>query len=134
MTDSAIISVPAVANANAYRWRLSTDATVDDSDRIISTIVPEVTFDNLLRNEVYWVNVRAENRSGVSMYSETLKFHVKLPETSDAPTLVSRDYYEIEVETDPVDTATKYIWVLSEDATIDGSDYYRRNNSTNNHI
>ena len=122
MTDSAIISVPAVANANAYRWRLSTDATVDDSDRIITTIEPEVTFDNLLRNEVYWVNVRAENRSQQSMYSETLKFHVKLPETSDAPRLVNKELYSLEVEADPVDTATKYIWVLSDDASIDGSD------------
>ena len=52
-----------------YRWRVSEDSTVDDSDTIKTSTGPSVQISNLRPGRQYYFDVRAENSAGNSSYS-----------------------------------------------------------------
>ena len=52
-----------------YRWRLSTNGFMSNSDTVINTTGPLVTFTGLNVDTSYWVDVRAENSAGESSYN-----------------------------------------------------------------
>ena len=55
-----------------YRWRYSTNDVISDFDPATTSSGPNVTITGLDPDTDYWVDVRAENTSGESEYSEDL--------------------------------------------------------------
>lgn len=58
--------------ATSYRWRYSTDNSVDDSDLHTTSIDNEITISNLAEDTPYWVDVFARNERGSSPASDIL--------------------------------------------------------------
>ena len=58
--------------ATGYRWRISTNSNVTNSDPIHTSTGPSITITGLTRDTDYWVDVRAENSVGNSAYSGNL--------------------------------------------------------------
>ena len=128
-TTSINVSVTPVRGATQYRFRLSTDSTVEDSDRIQVSNQPMITFFGLDRNTNFWIDCRAETNVAISDYSADLATSTLATEpplaTPDTPTLVSRNNTSINVRTNEITGATLYRWRLSVDDTIDDSDTFQ---------
>ena len=58
--------------ATTYRWRISTNSSVTNSDAIHTSTGPTITITGLNSNDNYWADVRAENSAGNSGYSGNL--------------------------------------------------------------
>ena len=52
-----------------YRWRISTNSSVTDSDPMHTSSGASITISGLSEDTNYWVDVRAENSAGESNYS-----------------------------------------------------------------
>ena len=58
--------------AALYRWRISTNSNVTNSDPMSTSSGPEIVIPNLSPGTNYWIDVRAENDAGDSDYSGNL--------------------------------------------------------------
>ena len=58
--------------ATTYRWRYSRNNVVTNADTIVTSTGPSITISGLNANRNYWVDVRAENSAGNSVYSGDL--------------------------------------------------------------
>ena len=55
-----------------YRWRISTNSNVTDSDPMHTSSSPSITISGLDAGTNYWIDVRGENSEGDSSYSGDL--------------------------------------------------------------
>ena len=69
--------------ATGYRWRISTNSVVSNSDAIHTSTGPSITITGLNSNDNYWVDVRAENGGGNSAYSGDLATSTTAGTTTD---------------------------------------------------
>ena len=116
--------VTAVDGATSYRWRYSTNATVTNSDPMLTSIGTEITITGLESNTSYWIDVRAENSAGESDYSDAnvTSTIIGVPATPPTPTVVERTDIAIRVQVPVVGVVERYRWRISTNSTITDSD------------
>ena len=71
-TTSLVLACSAPTTGGApvrYRWRISTNSAVTDSDTILTSVGPSISVTGLTAGTSYWVDVRAENAVGNSAYT-----------------------------------------------------------------
>ena len=106
-----------------YRFRVSLDDVITDTDFMATSASRTVRFSTLDPGTDYWVDVRAENSAGESVYSDylmTATLAVMPPGVPTTPTLVSRTHNSITVETTPGagGSPALYRWRYSIDSAI----------------
>ena len=107
------LQVAAVSGATSYRWRYSTDATIDDSDPMITSIGNTVLITALDHGAPYWIDVQARNAAGDSAYSGDLETATL---TQPAPPIPAN---VVTTSTDEFQSVT-----VSWDASL-GAEFYR---------
>ena len=110
-----------------YRWRYSLDATVDDTDPKTTSSGTEVTISGLAASTDYWIDVRAENSGGNSVYSGDLAATTAAlmpPGAPSTPTLVDATATSLLVQTTPGGGGTPnlYRWRISTDMIVTDAD------------
>ena len=114
----------------SYRWRISGNSTVTDSDPMHTSTGPSITITGLSEDTLYWIDVRAENSEGDSAYSGDLATStddtaLTAPGDPGAPTLSSRTSSSLTLAC-PAPTSggapTTYRWRYSTNNIISGSD------------
>ena len=115
--------------ATGYRWRISTNSTVSDSDPVHTSNGPTITISGLDPNTDYWIDVRAENAAGDSNYSgdfqtSTLDTALTPPGIPSIPMLVSAGMTSLNLEATPGSGggATLYRWRISTNNNVTDSD------------
>ena len=118
-----------------YRWRLSNNSTVSNSDTIRTTTTRAVTFTGLAADTPYWGDVRAENADGESLYTADLATRTAAAETPSnppglpgTPTLTRRTTTTLTLGTRaPTSGGTPalYRWRLSSNSAITDVDTIR---------
>ena len=129
-TSLTLATTPGAGGAaTGYRWRLSTNSSVTDSDAIHTSTGPSITITGLNSNDNYWVDVRAENSVGNSAYSGNLATSTTAGTTTDptgATTVIANAGSDrntrsgvsiviggVDTITNPVGPTT-YIWVATQ--------------------
>ena len=110
-----------------YRWRYSTDLTVEDTDPMVTSAGTQVTIPGLTPNTPYWIDVRAENSGGMSAYSGDLMATTAAlmpPGIPATPTLVAATHATLGLSTTPGSGGTPilYRWRISTDAIVTNAD------------
>ena len=123
-TTTLIFITTAVAQADVYVWRISTDSTVDGTDTTVETTTPRLEITGLARVTQRWVSVAAKNEVGTSTFSGVgtgTTLNINPPATPNTPTVQVTET-TLTFTTVAVDTATSYVWRISTDSTVDGTD------------
>ena len=114
--------------ATLYRWRYSTNATVSNSDPMVTSTGRTVTITGLAADDDYWVDVRAENSAGNSAYSgDRATSTTAQPQPPGTPTNLqvgTRTTTTIALSVSPGSggTPTQYRWRLSTNNFMSDSD------------
>ena len=119
-----------------WRWRLSLDSIVNDSDTITTSSSVPAIFRNLTPGTNYWIDVRGENSAGESNYSLNLATSttgsapppgvptVQAPGTPNTPILSSRTSSSLTLRTSAGGggAVTRYRWRYSTNSSVTDSD------------
>ena len=112
-----------------YRWRISENEVVSDSDYMVPSVpadsheftLTDSMSGRLMPNTTYYIDVRTEGPGGNGSYSDDLTA-TTLPSPPSTPWRTGRTPTSLTLQTNAVAGATEYRWRISADADITDDD------------
>ena len=123
-STSLTVRTRAVPGATSYRWRISTDADIDDTDPSFPSGTHETTLMELEPDTRYYMDVGVVTPDGTSEYSANLEAFTLLP-TPEIVNFHGTGTHSIYVFASSANSsATGYRWRISTNAAISRSEHH----------